>query len=370
MFKLILYLTPVAFQQKTFIKKDEVNKKNVVVLGHGWAGKEFVNNLDRKKYNITVVDKNDYFLETHKMCSSNPPIKKINEMNTFSTYLSNICPFFSNVIVNNPKYINDEVREIKPKCNSVLTNNKQINYDYLVFALGSEVNTFNIPGVEENCLFYKTYYDWNRLSVINNKDITIVGGGAVGIELAYKMKKQNNKVTIIEAMDILPGFSEKTKEKVKKDLYKKGILLETDTKVYSIEKNDVKFMYIDVDFKNSCYHDYCIWTAGIKPHSLKTYEVNNSHNIFMLGDNSNYKPYTGQKTKQEGKHLADYFNNNDNNISDGGFKMNYHLNGFKFNEICKIIHGDDMLFIEANTRCGLITFTIPSYVSYVINMFI
>lgn len=30
-----------------------------------------------------------------------------------------------------------------------------VDYDYLVVAMGARVNTFNTPGVEENCLYLK-----------------------------------------------------------------------------------------------------------------------------------------------------------------------------------------------------------------------
>lgn len=30
-----------------------------------------------------------------------------------------------------------------------------LDYDYLVIAVGAEVNTFNTPGVKENCYFLK-----------------------------------------------------------------------------------------------------------------------------------------------------------------------------------------------------------------------
>ena len=34
----------------------------------------------------------------------------------------------------------------------------EVDYDYLVVALGSTVNTFNTPGVMEHCYFLKVKY--------------------------------------------------------------------------------------------------------------------------------------------------------------------------------------------------------------------
>lgn len=33
-----------------------------------------------------------------------------------------------------------------------------VDYDYLVIALGAKPNTFNTPGVVENCHFLKVYF--------------------------------------------------------------------------------------------------------------------------------------------------------------------------------------------------------------------
>lgn len=48
-------------------------------------------------------------------------------------------------------------------CRSTIDNNLvgsgefSLDYDYLVIAIGAQVNTFNTPGVMENCHFLKVY---------------------------------------------------------------------------------------------------------------------------------------------------------------------------------------------------------------------
>lgn len=49
----------------------------------------------------------------------------------------------------------------RPSKDGNLNGNEEIvvDYDYLVVAMGARANTFNTPGVEENCLFLKvTFY--------------------------------------------------------------------------------------------------------------------------------------------------------------------------------------------------------------------
>lgn len=42
-------------------------------------------------------------------------------------------------------------------------SSKTIPYDYLVYAVGAEVQTFNIPGVKEHACFMKELYDAEKM---------------------------------------------------------------------------------------------------------------------------------------------------------------------------------------------------------------
>lgn len=46
---------------------------------------------------------------------------------------------------------------VRANTDTTLVGNPEfsLEYDYLVIALGAQVNTFNTPGVEENCHFLK-----------------------------------------------------------------------------------------------------------------------------------------------------------------------------------------------------------------------
>ena len=51
-----------------FYTIDKYKKKEVVVVGYGWVGKSFCDKIDRNKYNITVISKTDYMLNTTVLC--------------------------------------------------------------------------------------------------------------------------------------------------------------------------------------------------------------------------------------------------------------------------------------------------------------
>jgi NADH:ubiquinone reductase (non-electrogenic) len=84
-----------------------------------------------------------------------------------------------------------------------------MKYDYLVVAIGSENNTFNIPGVEEHAHFLKEILDARRIrSAISDAfesamtpsqtdeerkrllHFVVVGGGPTGVEFAAEVTFQ------------------------------------------------------------------------------------------------------------------------------------------------------------------------------------
>jgi NADH dehydrogenase FAD-containing subunit len=259
---------------------------------------------------------------------------------------SNYNPI-KHVSIPKSKFIKDKVKEINIKNKLVILSDIQIKYDYLVFALGSQINTFNIPGVDTHCHFYKTIDDMKLISELKNTSVSIIGGGVAGIELGYKILANNQNISnikIIEAQDILPGFSKITKNKIKKDLDSKGIRLELNCKVNEISELNSNIKYAistSIDGEQVIfYENNIIWTGGIKTHELKP---DTTPNVFIIGDNSALGPSTGQKAKQEGKWLANYFNN--------GFDDGYA--NFKFKSNGKIIHTNDGFYIEFCDKCTI-----------------
>ena len=59
----------------------------------------------------------------------------------------------------------------KVYCRSNISNNLNekeefvVDYDYLIIAVGANVNTFNTPGVVENCHFLKVVFLYNLVHI-------------------------------------------------------------------------------------------------------------------------------------------------------------------------------------------------------------
>ena len=234
--------------------KDEKNKKDIVVVGYGWAGKSFCDKIDTNKYNVTVVSKTDYMLNTTKL--KNSLIDKEDDKLKVKSKLENI------------NFINDECKDILQSQNLIKTKDKTINYDYLIVAIGSENNDFGVKGVKDHCYFLKSIDDINNIKKqfddnYLNKQIVIMGAGPNGLELAFELSKKYKNIKIVEAMpEILHMFTDETKLIIKNELEKNGIQLILDNQVNKIDKNMITAK------KHNVFFDTAIWTCGIKPNSL------------------------------------------------------------------------------------------------------
>ncbi|SDJ98179.1 NAD(P)/FAD-dependent oxidoreductase [Microbulbifer yueqingensis] len=135
---------------------------------------------------------------------------------------------------------------------------RELEYDYLVFALGSQSNDFDTPGVREHCvfldsseqasLFHRRLLD--RFLQLETKtlarlQIAIVGGGATGVELAAelveatrqmghysKIESGSLQVTLVEAgPHLLPALPERLGNNARQELDKLGVRVITGTAV-------------------------------------------------------------------------------------------------------------------------------------------
>ena len=302
---------------------EEKPKPNVIVVGYGWGGKAFCDNIDRSKYNIKVINKTDTFVNTPKLVN-------------FKDLTSVTVPIKERVNMG-------EVTKIEADKQTIHLNNEFVyNYDYLVVATGSIPNTFNIEGAD-SCHFYKTYDDALALnkSLESNTHYQIIGAGPTGIEVAFELAAEGKKVTLIEASNtILPNFSDAVREKVLMKLKKKDITLLLDHKVTRLNDSLIETN------KKQLPRYYTLWMSGIKPMPLVS-EINKvdgnlkfNDKTYVIGDSiRGYGPPTAQNAKQQGIYLANHFNNN--------FKSE----PYKYNEWCKMLHTHDALLIDYNNKC-------------------
>ncbi|KAJ1926438.1 hypothetical protein IWQ60_003784 [Tieghemiomyces parasiticus] len=175
----------------------------VVVLGSGWAGFEILRDLDKRRYDVTVVSPRNYFVFTPLLASTSvgtlefrcitEPVRsrgdnfKFYEATADRIDLDNRAVLCSSTVEGVPGQF-------------------AIPYDKLVVTVGARSNTFDIPGVREHAFFLKDVPDARRIrqrvldcfewasqpnvSPAEQSRIlhfAVVGGGPTGVEFAAEL---------------------------------------------------------------------------------------------------------------------------------------------------------------------------------------
>ncbi|WP_448586282.1 NAD(P)/FAD-dependent oxidoreductase [Thermaurantiacus sp.] len=170
----------------------------------------------------------------------------------------------------------------------------RIRYDWLLLAVGSVTNDFGIPGVREHCLFLDDREQADRfrnrllnhclrvsrrlvtgLATDDEVRVTIVGGGATGVELAAELfnaaaglrhyglevfDESRLRVTLVEAGDrILPALPEKLAAAAHAELEALGVRVLTSTRVVRAEPGAIV-----TAAGERIAGDLQVWAAGVR----------------------------------------------------------------------------------------------------------
>ncbi|CAB4274363.1 unnamed protein product [Prunus armeniaca] len=261
-------------------KPDESRKKRVVVLGTGWAGTSFLKYLDASAYDVQVVSPRNYFAFTPLLPS----------VTCGTVEARSIVEPVRNII----KKRNGEIKFCEAECVKIDATNKSVvlranfgtnlvgndefslEYDYLIIAIGAQVNTFNTPGVKENCHFLKASLSEEERR--RNLHFVVVGGGPTGVEFAaelhdyfqedlvklYPMVKDLVKITVIQSGDhILNMFDDRISSFAEKKFNRDGIDVQTGCRVVSVSDKEITMKVKSKGEVCSVPHGLVVWSTGI-----------------------------------------------------------------------------------------------------------
>lgn len=287
----------------------------VVILGGGFAGvsaaKKLLKKTRRSEVQITLIDKNSYHLFTpslYEVASSEEPQK-------------NICiPLHE--ILKGVEIIKGEVQKIDKDEKSVRLKDQNLNYDYLIIALGSEPDYRDIFGLEQYSIPFKTLENAAKIkNIIREKfgevcagekvfKVLIGGGGSSGCEFAseltkyrkkecLKHKKQEEvfKIAIFQkSPQLVRELNIEAAKIAYQRLIKHGVEVNFGQRIAKVEEN-----FIETDTGDKYEFDVLVWAGGIRGNSvLKSsgFEINeqgrvsvnqelrimNYENVFAAGD--------------------------------------------------------------------------------------
>jgi apoptosis-inducing factor 2 len=222
--------------------------KSLVIIGGGFTGTTIAKSLEREM-EVTLIDTKDYFEYTPGILRTivEPEhLRKIQRKH--NSYLKH-----ARIIVGNVDNVDKK---------NVLVNGKKIVYNYLVVASGSD---YEMPIKEQNVVIGSraSHLDKSFSELQEAKDVLIVGGGLVGIELAAEIAThyKDKKIKLIHSRDrLIQRNNEKTVKYVEKFLKRKGVEFIFNERIKKSEKKD----FITESGK-VVKADLAFLTVGIKP---------------------------------------------------------------------------------------------------------
>ena len=172
------------------------HKKHIVVVGGGYGGLNFTKRIDKKRFDVTVIDRNNYH--------SFPPL--FYQVAAGALEPASISFPFRRELrgpkMEGCRFMMGYVTEIDPRAKTVTTDCGTIDYDYLVIAAGTTNNFFGIKGLYERVYTIKSTSEaircrngilscLERAAYVTDSDerrrlltFAVIGGGPTGVEIA------------------------------------------------------------------------------------------------------------------------------------------------------------------------------------------
>ena len=148
---------------------------------------------------------------------------------------------------------------------AVEANGTMYNGRRLVIASGSETVVPPVPGLKEGLAsgFVVTNREVLDLQTLP-KNMVVIGGGVIGLEMAYYFASVGVAVTVIEMMPKIAGATDPEICKVLTDAFvKRGMTFKLSCKVLEVKENSV--IYEENGQKQEIFCDKVLLSAGRRP---------------------------------------------------------------------------------------------------------
>ena len=134
--------------------------------------------------------------------------------------------------------VREKAISIDTKKKEVKTTNQTVSFDRLLISAGAKPIVPQVKGVKEllgkNVFLFHDDRDCHSFceSLGKAKKITVIGGGAIGVEVSYALRKKNYEVTLIDMADRLlaNSFDKDISDNLVSLLESKGIKVLLSTK--------------------------------------------------------------------------------------------------------------------------------------------
>ncbi|MEF8835452.1 MAG: dihydrolipoyl dehydrogenase [Candidatus Thermoplasmatota archaeon] len=157
--------------------------------------------------------------------------------------------------------IEGEAEMISP--DKVKVNDEVIKSDYIIIATGSK--PISLPDIQidgEDIISSKGALELDDVP----DSLLIIGGGYIGLEMAYIYSAMGSEVIIVELLeDLLPKMDKDLSEVAEKMMKRKRVKFFTSSKVTDVEKNDSLDVEIEGETEKSIEVDKVLCAVGRRP---------------------------------------------------------------------------------------------------------
>lgn len=290
-----------------------MTKEKLVILGSGWGGYQVLRNIDKKRWDVTVVSPNGHFAFTPLLagcavgtlefrCTIEPVRRYARQITSYQAWCDAV-DFKQKTLLCTPAtrpptlLDTSEPEESGASGGSEPNKSFELKYDKLVVAVGAYSQTFGVPGVKENAYFLKGVNDARliRQRIIECFDqasqptltdeerrqllhFCIVGGGPTGVEFAaelhdllqddagrhYPELTKLAQITLYDvAAHILPSFDKGLVDYAEKRFTRSGIMIKLQHHVERVEQG-----YMMVKEQGRVPFGLLVWSTGLAPNPL------------------------------------------------------------------------------------------------------
>ncbi|MEG0010704.1 MAG: NAD(P)/FAD-dependent oxidoreductase [Muribaculaceae bacterium] len=265
-------------------------KQHIVIIGGGFAGINAIKSIDKNKFDITLVDRNNFH--------SFPPLfYQIASSGLDPGSIS--FPFRREIRkLNGVRFRIGEVKSVDTELKEITTQYEKISYDHLIIAAGTTNNFFGIEGLKESVYTLKSAAEAIRLrneildrleraslctDDVRRKQLlsfVVIGAGPTGVEIAGalgemkryilqreypEINREDIKIVIIEGTNrVLRTMSDEASLKAYEYLGHLMVDIKL-SKTMTSYKNNV----VTLSDGEEIYCETLVWTAGITGEPLR-----------------------------------------------------------------------------------------------------
>jgi NADH dehydrogenase len=320
----------------------EPDAPHVIIVGAGFAGLSAARGLDERKVRVTVIDRNLY--------STFQPL--LYQVATGGLNPGDVSyPVGAFTGPRHARYIRGELASVDAEGRQAkLADGRTLRFDYLILAAGVSATFFGVKGAADNTVALYTRADavllrdhimnvFEQMSADeSDRDftITVVGGGATGVELAGtlgELREATLRATFpdvdpsrmyIRVVEMMPAllmpFEPKLRDYAQRQLARRGVDIHVGTEIREVRPHSVI-----LGDGREVPSDLTVWAAGVAAAPAiadwglpqgkhgrilvqPDMRVQGQERVFAVGDVAlqpdQPSPQLAQPALQEGKHAG------------------------------------------------------------------